>query len=205
MEKKKISNLSIGIIFLEFKHSWNSSFRDDWAYNYSLSSIGSQSFFRAKPGGGIVHKLFPPHDFGKPSSSFLLSSLPFSHPRKAVDELKADGIDLEALGTPEVTQSNGMKPGSRRGQRDFFFYYRSCSLTSHPSLSIHPSRFLSAFENTQERKTAPKKKGTISSIPTTAIAHHFICVLRIKYTMPVTEKKVYKVGPSMARPRKKPP
>lgn len=106
---------------MEFKHSWNSSFRNDWAYNYSLSSIGRQSFFHAKPGGGIVHKLFAPHDLGMPSSSFLLSSLPISHPRKPVDDLKADGIDLEALGTPEVTQSNGMKPGSRRGQRDFFF------------------------------------------------------------------------------------
>lgn len=91
-----------------------------------LSSILRQSFSRAKLDEGSVHKLFLPHDLGPPS--FLISSLPFSRPREPVDELKADGIDLEALETPELTQSNGMKPLIKARSTGFLFYFTEVAL-----------------------------------------------------------------------------
>lgn len=96
----KTKNGGSGIFRLE-SYSWNSGSRDDWACNHSLFiNWKLKIFFAPSLVEAAFHKLFPPHDLGVLSTSLLFSSLPFSHPRKAVDDLKADGIGLEALGTP---------------------------------------------------------------------------------------------------------
>lgn len=142
--KKKSSNLSTGIIFLEFKLSWR--------LGLLCTTPFHQSDVKAFLAPSLMEAAFINSSFLMilvcPPPSFLISSLPFSRPRKPVDWLKADGIDLEALLSWHSATHEAPDQGAVKG---IFFLSK---LLSKFSPQLIPSRFLSSFHHsrtTQER------------------------------------------------------